>query len=113
MRGIAWIRDKIDGISQEELKARLDYNPETGMFKWKFRALCHFKSESNFKTWNAKFANKEAGHLDSQGYRNINIDYRIYKAHRLAYCYMTGKYPDGKIIHNNGVKGDNKWSNIV
>lgn len=33
-------------------------------------------------------------------------------AHRVAWVLMTGKWPDGEIDHDNGIRTDNRWVNL-
>lgn len=86
-------------LDQETLKEVLDYNPETGIFTWKISAgtVCH---------------GQEAGYLNTQGYRVIQIKGQNYRAHRLAWFYMTGRWPKEGIDHKNGIKDDNWWGNL-
>jgi hypothetical protein len=37
--------------------------------------------------------------------------YKSY-AHRLAFLYMTGSLPPADVDHVNGVRNDNRWSNL-
>lgn len=52
------------------------------------------------------------GSKESTGYLRMMIDRQRYFAHRLAFLYMTGSFPDGVVDHINGVKTDNRWSNL-
>lgn len=53
-----------------------------------------------------------AGSRDRRGYVCIRVDGPIYKAHRLAWLYVTGSWPTLEIDHVNGVTGDNRWANL-
>lgn len=88
-------------LTQAELKEILDYNPQTGEFKWKINT-----SSNKIKK------DSRAGHIESFfSYCRITIDYKIYQAHRLAWLYVYGKWP--KIIdHINGNTLDNKIHNL-
>jgi len=57
-------------------------------------------------------AGESAGWLHHSGYHCIKIDYIIYFAHRLAWLYMYGKFPDNLIDHKNGVKNCNAILNL-
>ena len=89
-------------ITQKELKALLNYDPETGLFSWKERDCNNF---------NSKFANKVAGSINSNGYVNIEIFGKCYKAHRLAWFYTYGFWPKN-IDHISGVRSNNSISNL-
>jgi hypothetical protein len=53
-----------------------------------------------------------AGCVDPSGYLRINVDGKLYWAHRLAWMYMTGAMPSGVIDHINQNKADNRFSNL-
>jgi len=80
-------------ITQAGLKELLNYNPETGDFAW-------VKSK------------KPAGGISSYGYRRIIIDGKEHKAHRLAWLYTHGVFPEDQIDHINGVRHDNRIYNL-
>lgn len=87
-------------LTQERLKELLDYDEFTGAFTWK-------QNKSRL----AKIGDK-AGHINNIGYIYIQIDGVCYRAHRLAWLYVNGKFPCGQIDHINGVKYDNSIKNI-
>jgi hypothetical protein len=87
-------------ISEQYLKEILNYNPETGVWTWLV------DREPN------KMKGQAAGTIESWGYRRISIDCRHYRAHRLAWLYMTGQWPKNEIDHINGVPDDNRWCNL-
>lgn len=92
-----------DKITQERLKERVSYNPETGIFVWRetFSGTCR-------EGWPA--GRPSTGR--AAGYLRITIDAREYKAHRLAWLWMTGEWPAKQIDHRNGDGSDNRWSNL-
>ncbi len=86
-------------ITQEYLKSILHYDPETGIFTW-------------LKSYHSHRIGKIAGSLDRQGYWNIHIDYKKIRYHRLAFLYMTGKWPKEQVDHINRIRNDNRWCNL-
>ena len=86
-------------ISQAQLKEVLEYNPDTGVFIWR-------KPNGN----RVKVGNV-AGNKSVNGYIRIKIK-KEYLAHRLAYLYMIGNFPENDIDHINHIKDDNRWVNL-
>ena len=86
-------------LTAERLRELLRYDPETGIF-----------------TAAVARANLNAGDIagcpNAGGYIHIRIDYARYGAHRLAWLWMTGAWPNEKIDHINGDKADNRWCNL-
>jgi hypothetical protein len=94
---------KEEELSLEELKSKLSYNPETGIFRWKITT-----------PW-VKVGDTAGGSLDpsdlSRGL-GIGIGRKRYYLHRLAWFYMTGKWPKGFLDHIDRNAQNNKWSNL-
>lgn len=80
----------------EKLREILNYDPDTGVFTW-------ITSNSQRR------AGEAAEWITSQGYSHIMINGKTYKAHRLAWLYMTGRWPPDQIDH---IKHDNWWFNL-
>lgn len=87
-------------ITQERLTELLHYNQDTGIF-----------------TWKVSLSNRvQVGHVVGEhitrGYKEISIDNKPYRAHRLAFLYMTGAFPINTVDHINHIRGDNRWGNL-
>jgi len=99
-------------ITQTELKKRLHYNPDTGIFTWLPRPLESFGTVGAGKAWNTRLANKPTGYVNKLGYLIIGIDDKLHKSHRLAFLYMAGEFPKDQVDHINHARGDNRWKNL-
>jgi len=86
-------------VTQHRLKEVLDYNPETGVFTWR-------------KTNNQINKGAIAGSPSSCGYIRFTVDGMRYAAHRLAWLYVYGEYPETDIDHVNRIRSDNRISNL-
>jgi hypothetical protein len=86
-------------LTRELLRSLLHYNPETGVFSWRVD-----------RGGKAR-AGDEAGYL-KDGYVRIEIAGKGYRAHRLAYLYMTGTFPDFEVDHEDTNKANNRWRNL-
>lgn len=88
-------------LTQERLKELISYDPVDGTFCWKVTRS------------NRAVAGKVAGKCkDSKGYSVIRVDKRLYRAHRLAYLYITGEWPESDVDHKNNNRADNRWENL-
>ena len=96
---------KTPAVTHDELKQLLHYDPETGHFTW-------LQDRGGYRCRGMK-----AGHRNTKGYIQISLGYEDgkkvrHRAHRLAWLYMTGASPDHEVDHLNGVRDDNRWSNL-
>lgn len=87
-------------LNQSRLKELLRYIPESGLFLW-------IRPPKN----HTRLQEYAAGGIAS-GYVMIKIDGRKYKAHRLAWLYMHGAWPQGDLDHINGCPLDNRMANL-
>ena len=97
----------------DELRQLLRYEPETGKLFWRERRREWFKTKNAFGTWNRKYPGQEAfTAFDSKGYLTGRINSRLYKAHRVIWAMCRNAWPLLEIDHINGVKVDNRLSNL-
>ena len=91
-----------------------DYDPDTGVLRWKpDRPASHFRTEVGRKVWRTQFAGKVAGSRRPDGYEAVRIGaYSNLRVHRIACLIVNGEWIHGEVDHINGVKYDNRWSNL-
>ena len=77
------------------LKEVLQYNPATGEF---FRV--------------ANGVTKPTGTVTSNGYRRLTVDGVQYLAHRVAWLFHYGDWPDDQVDHINRDRLDNRIANL-
>lgn len=88
------------GLTQSRLKGLFLYDPETGVFTNRVsRGSRAVKSDP-------------VGSIGSGGYLNVMVEGRNYGLHRLAFLYMTGKWPKGVAGHTRGSRTDNRWEQL-
>lgn len=90
----------------EFIRSVMDFNPDTGKFLWKPRTDVN-------QVWNSRYAGTPA--LDTMltiGYMSGTLLRKRYLAHRVAWAYYYGSWPESEIDHINMVRHDNRISNL-
>jgi len=85
-------------INTEALEL-LHYDPETGLFT-------HLIKRGGMAVGSV------AGYKNPAGYVRITINYKIYQAHRLAWLYVHGIFPDALVDHIDGCTSNNRLNNL-
>ena len=85
-------------LTHEELTRLLDYDPETGVFRWRV-------DMSNVKSGSIAGCNGHAG-------RQLKINKVVYKTRRLAWFYVYGEMPRNNLFSRKGGQFDDRISNI-
>jgi len=89
-------------LSLERLKEVALYDPLDGSFTRRSpmgRHGCHQ-------------AGQKMGRVGLNGYIHISIDCQIYYGHRLAWLYMTGKWPIAQVDHIDRNRANNIFDNL-
>lgn len=89
---------KGEKITAEMARELFSYDPETGILRWKVSRP-------------GRKAGAEAG-THTYGYIQVEVNYRFYRAHRIIWLMQTGEWPAHQIDHINGIRDDNRWSNL-
>jgi hypothetical protein len=87
-------------LTQNRLKEILEYDQETGEFRWRKRMKKNH------------CAGDVAGCSVRSEYWSIHIDGRNYRAHQLAWLYKEGEWGRPIIDHRDGNPLNNRWSNL-
>lgn len=95
----------------EFLNECFHYVDETGELLWNARPLEHFKSLHDQRAFNARFANKPAGYMSSDGYMRVMVKSKMFLLHRIAYLIQHGEQPP-MIDHRDGNRSNNRMSNL-
>ena len=86
-------------LDQEQLKNLLNYDPLIGVFTWTNQSGIPNK-------------NNQAGTIHHRGYRVIGILGKQYLAHRLAWLYVTGNWPEHGLDHKDHNKDNSLFDNL-
>ncbi|HXJ28162.1 MAG TPA: HNH endonuclease [Streptosporangiaceae bacterium] len=97
-----------DPLTANQLRALLDYDPATGIFTWRRRDQIGHHA----RTWNTRYAGTVAGTPTRLGYIQIMANGWLYVAHRLAYLWMVGEWPEDEVDHRDGDGMNNRWNNL-
>ena len=89
-------------LTVDRLKEVLAYNPDTGIFIWQEAIAVCIE------------VGTVAGCYDADGYILIRVFNKMYKAHRLAFAFMTDTFLDAEldVDHINRNPSDNRWINL-
>lgn len=95
-------------ITQSELKFIINYDHESGEFTWRNphkQGPAKVGAKAGTIKWCGSIGSKRP-------YLYIHFGRKWYRAHRLAWLYMTGEWPDDQIDHINTDTLDNRFCNL-
>lgn len=82
----------------EEVSARLSYEPDTGVLRWKIN--------------NGRARAGAVAGTFTHGYTRINVSGSLQYAHRIAWLLSYGSWPEHEIDHVNMNRNDNRITNL-
>jgi hypothetical protein len=85
-------------LTVEQLKKALFYDKDSGLFYRKLN--------------NDKVKQIPSGSISKNGYVTIRVMSKLYYAHRLAWLYNFGAFPNQHVDHINNVRTDNRIDNL-
>ena len=88
-------------LTHDYLISVLEYHSETGVFYWRSSPSVGVRPGS------------VAGSRTDKGYVSVKLLGSKYRAHRLAWLYVTGAWPDLEIDHINRDRSDNRIDNLM
>lgn len=86
-------------MNQQTVKEWLNYDKQTGIFTWR-------KKPSRGRMPGSRAGTKK------DRYRRIKLQGKWYYEHRLAWLYVTGRWPEPEVDHRNGNGAENQWENL-
>lgn len=99
------------------MNGKIDREKEGRLLIGRLREILTYDSITGDFTWLISTSSRvrvgaRAGYRQPDGQRIIRIDTYPYVAHRLAWFYMTGEWPEHLVDHENMDRDDNRWSNL-
>jgi hypothetical protein len=94
-----------------------DYDPATGVLRWKWRPTSHFPTPDPrgpqwiAKSWNIRFSGQSTGHPTASGHLVTALLGTVFMVHRIIWKMMTGEEPP-ELDHCSRNPADNRWNNL-
>lgn len=91
------------------LRECFDYDPLTGVLRWRDRPREHFPTDRGWRTFNGLFAGRVAG---SGKYRSVCITWQSYELSHIIWKLMTGEDVPEMIDHKDRNLLNTCWDNL-
>lgn len=97
-------KEKKSNLKVDWLRENMAYDPSTGIFAW---------SKPGYgRTVGKPIGSKMVGSKQGNSYLAMKIDGTIFYAHRVAWFYVKGVWPNGTIDHIDGDPSNNRIANL-
>ena len=90
---------KTSALTVERLRSLLNYDAETGVFKWRIG-----RHHASF--------GRVAGYKNRKGYYQICVDHVKHYAPRLAWLYVTGQFPERPLEYADKQPSNSRFDNL-
>lgn len=96
------MKDRKPGETGREkaIREKLRYDPETGYLHWRIKPSKRIK------------AGARAGRINSNGYRQVQVDGKLFYEHRVVWFLVHGRWPEDQLNHRNCDEADNRIENL-
>ena len=89
----------MEKLTQRKVKELFDYDPITGIVTRKI------------STCNVVKVGDVVGTIN-HGHLQVNINYQIFRLHRIIWLWMKGHFPEYEIDHKDRIRYHNWWDNL-
>lgn len=107
------VLDKLPSVAY--LRECFDLDVETGVLTWRRRPRAHFIDNRGYNTWIARYAGKQAGVVNTNGYLRVGICDIRHSVSRVVFAMHHGiemrDLPE-IVDHINGCRTDNRPANL-
>lgn len=86
-------------LTVERLRELLEYDSSTGLLRWRI-------SRGPVR------AGTITGSMVEDGYLRVSLDGTVYRAHRLVWLYVHGRWPVDQLDHIDGDRANNRLDNL-
>ncbi len=88
-------------LTAKRLRKLVSYDPETGILRW-------IESRGGQLAGSIVGCEKDGG----GGYWLVRVDNKLYRAHRVIWLYVTGRWPKHGVDHIDGNRANNRFANL-
>ena len=99
-------------ITAERLRELVVYDPLEGTFKWKETWSNYRQKGQEFGSYSHNGKPSLDGKQRAPHYKIVRLDGKFYRLHRLAFLYVTGRFPPQEVRFVDGNTLNLRWDNL-